>query len=299
MPHDLKPEKVDTWFPPEFQKRYTNHLIGKSGLTPTQARHFVRLWGYGHLQQYGPEQIPITVLKRKIDGFLCSHGDASKLFYAEENKGTPRSAGLMINKFVSKKLIRRETFNGTTSILKLRIPQVFDLPDEGKSEEVYTDLFDPRNDTPIVARFLEELYSYDGERPQALSFTIQQGLRHWAKRYPQGLKVLRRCKASQQPIGFFAIAPIHPKSARNFCMPPKYSRHLSRLDPDLEDPIELATPGDPDCYIAYIRSWQIRPDLWTHDNAFKLLEATKNTLRCMQKDYPGLSEIYSMNIHPR
>ncbi|MEM9807392.1 MAG: hypothetical protein AAF959_19180 [Cyanobacteria bacterium P01_D01_bin.56] len=298
MPHDLKPEKVDTWFPPEFQKRYTNHLIGKSGLTPTQARHFVRLWGYGHARHCSDEHIPIQILKRKIGGFLCSQGDACKLFYADENKGTPRSAGLMMNKFETKQLVKRETFNGATTLVTLRIPSEFDLPVGSQQDDVFIDAFDRRNDIPIVAHFLEELYSYDGNRPADIKFNIQKGLRYWTRQYPAGVRVLRQ-SAKKQPIGFTSILPVHPDSARDFCLPPKGSRSLSRFVSAAADPIQMAEPNDEDCYIAYIRSWQLHPKLWTHENAQKLLEETQAILRRMHQEYPGLTDIYSINIHPR
>ena len=298
MIHEFQPTEVNTWFPPEYQQRYIKHLTGKSGLTDSQLQHFVRLWGYGYLKQHGFAQSPILNLKRKIEPFMCSHSEACDLFYADVTKGTPKAAADMMKTFVAKRLITREVIAGTATRITLCIPPEFDLAPANQPEQTYVDSFNPRTDTPIVVQFVEELFSHDGEHPDDLQYNIHHGFRSLAQRYPVGLKVLR-CAKTKEPIGFVAVVPVHPKSSRKFYQQPKKSRFLARFGPGHKDPIEIATPGDPDCYIAYIRSWQIKPGMWNHENAFKLLEATKAILREMFKEYPNLSDIYSINIHPR
>ena len=159
-----------------------------------------------------------------------------------------------------------------------------------KPEKV--DTWFPKFETIVEKNILTKLY------PPDIKYNIQHGLRHWTKQYPDGARVLRR-SSRKQPIGFTSIVPVHPESARDFCLPPKRSRSLARFVSASEDPIQIANPGDVNCYIAYIRSWQLNPKSWTHDNALKLLEETQSILRRMQQDYPNLSDIYSINIHPR
>ena len=55
----------------------------------------------------------------------------------------------------------------------------------------------------------------------------------------------------------------------------------------------------PICHIAYVRSWAIHPDFWNYDNALLLAKDTQATLRQIHEDYPELSEVYSLAIHPR
>lgn len=297
MTDKLKPEAVNTWFPPECQHRYAEHIIGQSGLTPTQAQHFVRLWGYGYLKRYGSECVPIKTLDRKVGSFFCSHTEAASLFYAE-SQGTARSAGLMIDKFVTKKLVRRESFQGSTTRISLYIPEGFDLSGHCPVDEVYADKFDPRNDTSFVALFLEDMFVFDAKRPKSMLHNLRQGLRQWAKRYPDGLRVLRHAPKNKT-IAFAAIFPVHQASEISFDLPPSHSFYLNKLHLNAEDPIQFASPGDSNCHIAYIRGWQIQPDFWNYENALCLLKETQATLQRMHDDYPELSDVYTIAIHPR
>lgn len=292
------PKDVEIWFPLAQQQLYVDHVIGRSGLTPTQSRHIVRLWAYAYyLKRHESDRSPIKTLKSGCYRFFCSQSEAADLFYGEA-AGTSRSAGLMIQQFVSKKFVRCDKFSGSKTRLNLWIPPEFELRDNSESEEVESGKFDARNEADRVARFLKELYSYDDSLPSDSLLNIRRGLENWAERYPEGLRVLRY-RSSQHSIGFTAIVPVDKKSERNFYLPPKHSLHLNRFDPDIQDPIEIAQPGDEDCRIAYIRSWQIQPDLWTFDNALKLLNETQQTLRKMHSKHPNLSDVYSMTIHPR
>ncbi len=297
MPDDIKPADILEWFPPKYQQPYAKHLIGKSGLTPAQAQHFVRLWGYGYLLQHGPEYAPITTLNRRISSFFCSQSEAAALFYAE-GQGAPRSAGLMINKFVDKQLVRKERFSGNKTRISLFIPENFELPDSTQSENIYADAFNPRNDIPHMARLLEGLFSFDDKRPKSMTNNLKRGLRQWGRRYPDGIRVLRLAP-NNNPIAFAAIFPIHQDSEIIFDLPPSESLYLSRLHLKSKDPIQFAPPGDLDCHTAYIRSWEIDTDFWNHETAVLMAQDTQTTLQQIHKDYPELSEIYSIAIHPR
>ncbi|MBT9316482.1 hypothetical protein [Leptothoe spongobia] len=297
MPRKIKPKDVLEWFPEKEQQRYAKHLIGKSGLTPTQARHFVRLWGYGYLLQHGPDYAPITTLSHRISSFFCSQSEAAALFYTE-GQGAPRSAGLMINKFVDKQLVRRERFSGSKTRISLYIPESFELPESNPSGTIYADVFNPRRDIPHIALLLEDLFSFDNKRPKSMLNNVRRGLRQWSQRYPPGLRVLR-LSPKNNPIAFSTIFPIHQDSEIIFDLPPSQSLHLSRFHLNAKDPIQFASPGDHQCHIAYIRSWEIHPDFWNYKNALLMTQDTQATVREIYKDYPELSEVYSIAIHPR
>ena len=292
------PALVEDWFPLPLQQEYVEHLISQPGLriTVKQATYFVRLWGYGYLHQYGIDHAPITDLKRQVASFYCSHTDAAELFYTGDS-GTPRAAGQMLDKLASKHLLRRDDISGGTTRLSLNIPQSFELVRENPEDSFYADGFDPRNDAPFVANFLEKLYSYDGDRPESMLHNIKRGIRQWARQYPKGLRVLRR-DSTQEPVGFAAFFPAHPDSEEKFDLPPSRSLHLNRLNVRQEDPIQIATPGDPDCYTVFVRSWQIQLSVWSYGTACELIKDSQATLKQMRQDFPNLSDIYTIAIHP-
>lgn len=299
MNHELKPNAVEEWFPLDIQKKYIEHIVHQPGLkiTLTQATYFVRLWGYGYLTEHGIDQGPITTLNRQIGSFYCSHSDAADLFYTQ-TQGTPRAAGQMIDKLASKNLLRRGEADGIATKLSLNIPQSYELPQQEEIDDTfYTSAFDPRNDATLVANILEKLYSYDPERPESMLYNIKKGLRQWARQYPEGLRVLRR-ESTQEPVGFAAFLPAHPDSEEKFDLSPSRSLHLSRLDVREEDPIKVATKGEPDCYTVFVRSWQIELTVWTYENACELIKDSQITLRKIRDDFPNLSDIYTIAIHP-
>ncbi|MEM7793516.1 MAG: hypothetical protein AAF579_03570 [Cyanobacteria bacterium P01_C01_bin.118] len=299
MIYNLKPSDVEEWFPLNIQNKYIEHIVQQPGLRITlrQATYFVRLWGYGYLIEHGIENAPITILTRQLGSFYCSHSDAADLFYTE-NQGTPRAAGQMLDKLASKNLLRRGEADGVATKLSLNIPQSFDLPQENNNDDTfYTDAFDLRNDTTLVANFLEKVYSYDPERPESMLHNIKKGLRQWARQYPEGLRVLRR-SSNQEPVGFSAFLPADPDSEEKFDLSPSRSLHLSRLDVRAEDPIQVATKGDPDCYTVFVRSWQIELPVWTYENACTMIKDSQTTLSKIRDDFPNLSDIYTIAIHP-
>ncbi|ESA32012.1 hypothetical protein N836_28060 [Leptolyngbya sp. Heron Island J] len=293
-----KPNDVEEWFPLAIQNQYIEHIVHQPGLriTRRQATYFVRLWGYGYLIQRGINHAPITHLNRQIDSFYCSHSDAADLFYTQ-TQGTPRAAGQMLDKLASKTLLRRGEADGVATRVSLNIPQNFELPEEEKDDSFYPDNFDPRNDATLVANILEKLYSYDPERPESMLHNIKRGIRQWARQYPDGLRVLRRM-STKEPVGFAAFLPAHPDSEEKFDLSPSRSLHLSRLDVREEDPIKVATKGDPDCYTVFVRSWQIELNVWTYETACEFIEDSRITLKKIRDDFPNLSDIYTIAIHP-
>ncbi len=296
MGDQIKAADVNSWFPLKLQTCYAERIIGQSGLTPKQATYFVRLWGYGYLKQEGMQKAPIKSLCRRVQSFYCARSEAADLFYPDGERGSHRSAGLMLDRLVSKKLLRRETFEGSITRLSLHIPDGFLLLGTSQVNELYADAFNVRSDTPLVADFLEELYGFDNKRPEDMAHQIKKGLRQWARQYCTGLRVIRQA-SDDSPVGFAAFFPTNAVSEKKFSMAPSASLHLSRLA-DV-DPIEVASPGDKECYAVYIRGWQLHPDMWSYEAAGLLFQDSQNTLKQMQEDFPNLCDIYSITIHPR
>ncbi len=298
MDKALKPNEVEEWFPLDVQTKYIEHIVHQPGLKITlrQATYFVRLWGYGYLMQRGMDHAPISTLKRQVSSFYCSHRDAADLFYTQ-TQGTHRAAGQMLDKLASKNLLRRGEADGVATRLSLNIPHSFEIVEDDEDDTFYPDSFDPRNDSTLVANILENVYSYDSERPESMLHSIKRGLRQWARQYPEGLRVLRR-SSNKEPIGFAALLPAHPDSEEKFDLSPSRSLHLSRLDVREEDPIKIATKGDPDCYTVFVRSWQIQFNVWTYENACEFIKDSQMTLRNMRDNFPNLSDLYTIAIHP-
>lgn len=298
MAEQIQPSKVEEWFPRDIQNQYIDHIVHQPGLkiTRRQATYFVRLWGYGYLTHHGVTAAPISRLNRQMGSFYCSHSDAADLFYTE-TAGTPRAAGQMVDKLASKNLLRRGEADGVATRLSLNIPQSFELPEQEANDTFFADAFDPRNDATPVASLLEDVYSYDPERPESMLHNIKRGLRQWARKYPEGLRVLRR-DSTHEPVGFAAFSPTHPDSEEKFDLAPSLSVHLSRLNVREEDPIKVASKGDPDCYTVFVRSWQIQLNVWNYETACLFLKDSHNTLEKMRDDFPNMSDIYTIAIHP-
>ncbi|MBD0269752.1 MAG: hypothetical protein ICV77_15840 [Cyanobacteria bacterium Co-bin8] len=287
---------MNVWFPQVHQDRYAQYIVGQSGLTRRQAICFVRLWGYAYLQQR-EAPAPVTTLSSYVGTFDCSHSQAADLFYSDRSRGSERSAGMMIDQLVAKHLVRRAPFDGGPTRLSLQIPDSF-LPKETNSHstQLYVDAFDVRNDASLVAAFLEESYSWVSQRSEMTSFKITKVLRQWAAQYPSGLRVLRKA-SDDEPVGFATFFPTHPNSEEKFHQPPSVSLHLSTLDND--DPIQVALPGNEECYAVFVRSWQIHSQYWNYSTACQFLQDSQATLTQMQEVYPNLCDIYTITIHPR
>ncbi|MEO0406571.1 MAG: hypothetical protein AAF289_04390 [Cyanobacteria bacterium P01_A01_bin.135] len=289
-----RPDQVNLWFPPEQQQHYIDRMVDQSGLTRRQAICFVRLWGYAHLQSGSAP--PIQTLSPHQGIFYCSHSDAANLFYCDRPTGSDRSAGMMLDQLVAKRLVRREPFDGTQTRLSLQVPSTF-LPAESVPlSTVYPDTFDLRCDAPLVAAILEASYSWMRLRPAATSFKMTRVLRQWAGQYPDGLRVLRT-EADHSPVGLSVFFPVHSSCEEQFHLSPSGSLYLSTAN--REDPIRVAAPEDPDCYVVFVRSWQLAPRCWNYGMACLMLQDSQETLGRMQREFPNLCDIYTITIHPR
>lgn len=297
MPHSHpQPQNVHAWFPLAQQTRYIDAITGQSGLTRKQATCFVRLWGYAYLKQPGKHP-PIKQLSRYVGTFSCSHREAADLFYSDQERGSERSAGQMIDKLTAKHLVKREPFDGGPTRLSLQIPDHF-LPQKTNlhADQLYTEAFDVRQDTYLASALLEDTYSWVSQRTDTPSFKITQALRHWSELYPAGLRVLRQLD-TDEPVGLAVYFPTHSSSEENFHRPPSLSLYLSTSEQ--EDPMQVASPGDDRCYAVFIRAWKIHWHHWNYATVSLFLRDAQDTLALMRGDFPNLSDMYSIAIHPR
>ena len=302
----LPPEDVQTWFPPVLQQRYVEHIlimaksqVGSSmKLTPVQAGHLVRLWGYAYIKHFGFECAPIEKLICRLNSFSCSHNEAARLFYADRDEGgMARSAGNMLRTLESMNLIRCESTKGSPTRISLNLSVGFQLPEEYQGDEVLSGAFNPRRDARILANLLTVLFQYDTDRSTTIGDDITRVLREWSRRYPDGIRVLKQA-GSQKPIAIVTVFPIHSDSSSRFSLPPGNSLYLNRLHHRDEDTFQFAEPGNQECEIAYIRCWHIKPGFWNHKIVLLLMHETRTLLEQMRQDYPGLCDVFSLVLHP-
>ncbi|MDF5715697.1 MAG: hypothetical protein PUP93_17890 [Rhizonema sp. NSF051] len=289
---------VDYWFPIEQQRKYVSSLKQlRAGLTRCRAEYFVKLWAYLLLKQQQelgkPLQQPLTELDVP-EGFVpCTHREAYELFYGETDRGSDRAAGMMIDKLVSLGLIEKD-FDGNTTCIRIRSP-LPNFHDTAQVEpiQIVPDAFNPRTDAIPVAIFFVRFYNLMNRKPNPQR--TAKILRDWAKQYPIGMRVLRRCD-NQHPVGFYVYHPVAPESEQNFFLPPRKSFHLSTASET--DPIQIAVPGDLNCTSIFIRAWLIDSDHKQQINVCQFLEDGKKTLIRMLADFPNLCDIYALPMQP-
>ena len=129
----------------------------------------------------------------------------------------------------------------------------------------------------------------------AVPHRIARLLRQWARQYPVGMRVLRQPE-SQHPLGCYLLYPTAPESEAVFFQAPSKGLHLSTLSET--DPVQMATPGDPDCVAIFVRSWMIEPQ-YRADYQVPFLQDCQRTIRRMMVDFPGLCDLHTLLIHPR
>lgn len=288
-------ELIDHWFPREQQRGYISMLIGRVGLTRRRAECFVRLWIYlliKQQQESGKGLKPLTQLPIPKGFVPCTHREAAELFYAHTDRGSDRAAGMMLDKLLALGLIEKQ-FDGNCLYQIRFLPS---LTCEPQTVQLKLDAFNPRTDAVPVASFLARNYNWMNSNTTAVPHKIAKLLRLWAGKYPDGMRVLRRCDTSH-PVGFYLLYPTSTESEENFFLPPSKSLHLSSAS-DI-DPFKMATPGDPDCTSVLLRSWMIDAPYRNWENVCRFLADVQQTLVRMQGDFPNLCDFYSIIIHPR
>ncbi|MEM7064410.1 MAG: hypothetical protein AAF572_14745 [Cyanobacteria bacterium P01_B01_bin.77] len=285
----MTPESLDQFFTKAQQQQYVQHLLGRVGLTRRRADCFVRLWAYLQLKQ---AETPQAVQQLEpIDAWVeCTCREAAALFYAESERGSERSAGMMLDKLMALGLIQKQFDGNTLAIAIPQPPELHQTPP--KPAAVFADQFDPRCDAIPIANLLASRYNWMNNSNTAVPYRITELLRQWAEGCSRGMRVLRRSD-NLNPVGFCLLYPTTRDSEIHFFGPPTKGLHLSSIS--TEDPFTLAIPGDDTCRSLFIRSWNIAPDY--ESQSLLLLKDTQTTLQAMQQDFPNLCDLHTLIIH--
>lgn len=296
-------ECLDDWFSVERQRSYVSTLMGRGGLTRRRAEYFIRLWAYLLLKQHrelGKDlRQPLTRLYPPEGSVSCTHREAAELFYSHKERGSDRSAGMMIDQFVALGLLEKH-FDGQTLCLQIRsLPELLSLetPQLSIPLQLEPDAFNHRTDAVPVANLVARHYSQlikDTSVPAA-SHKTARTLRQWSQQYPKCMRVLRR-KDNLNPVAVSILYPTAAESEVNFFLPPSKSFFLTANTE--VDPFKMAAIGDPNCSSIYVRAWILDVAYMRKEHLCQLLEDTQQTLALMQTDFPNLCDIYSPVVHP-
>ncbi len=288
------------WFSQQKHNDFVHLLVNQIGLTRTRADYFVRLWVYllvKFQRQRQPDiEPPLTELEPLDEAVSCTHQEAADLFYNGSERGSDRSAGMMLDKLASLGLIKKHFDGNSTSVEIPAIPALLTPPPQSQDVVLFPDAFDPRSDTIPVANLLAEYYNWMDENPAPVprAARIARLLRAWGNQYKKGMRVLRRSD-NQNPVGFLVIYPIASESDILFFSPP--SRSLSIGWIETQDPFKMAKPGDMDCISVFARGWFISQQ---YSDKYRLifLRDAQETIRKMQEDFPNIQDLYAILIHP-
>lgn len=300
----MNPECIDQWFSIEQQRNYISTLVGRVGLTRRRAECFVRLWVYlllKHQQESGNRlKQPLTQLDIPEGFVACTHREAAEIFYCHQERGSDRSAGMMIDKLLALGLLEKQ-FDGNCLYQIGTLPSLILSETPKAPTKIIVDAFNPRTDAVPVASFLARNYNWMSNNTTAIPHKITKLLRQWAEQYPVGMRVLR-CSETGHPVGFYLLYPTLPESDVNFFLPPSKSLHLSSAS-DI-DPLKMATPNNPNCpknlvTSVLVRSWMIDSPYRNWENVHLFLSDVQNTLKQMQVDFPNFCDFYSLVIHPQ
>ena len=305
----IVPDQLNQWFPHSRQQEYISLLMGRVGLTRRRAECFVRLWAYIWLKQEAvkqgwinpnqktgdsPSQKTVQNLGMPEEMVSCTCREAALLFYPESDRGSDRSAGMMLDKLSALGLIRK-TFDGNTLAIAINpLPELHTSIDEADEVAITVDEFNPRCDVIPVANLLAQNYNWMNRNAEAVPYRISRILRTWAGQYAKGMRVLRRSD-NLNPVGFSLFYPTQASSEVNFFGAPAKGLHLSTLS-DI-DPFEMAEVGDRDCRAIFIRSWMINA-AYRQQALPMMLKDAQHTLSQMQQDFPNICDLHTLMIHP-
>jgi hypothetical protein len=298
------PEQLNRWVSPDLQSQLVERLTQRVGLTYVRSQCFVRLWIYLLIKQYQSDPavpnggttppLPLETLPLPIAAISCTHREAAALFYHDQDQGSDRAAGMMLDKLAALGLIAKHFDGNTTRITIYPIAELTEVPKPAPST-LTIDTFDPRCDAIPVANLLATNYNWMNRNHDAVPHRISRLLRHWAQQYGTGMRVLRRCD-NLNPVGFYLLYPTASASDANFFGPPSKGLHLSAMSE--QDPFEMATPGDLTCISVFIRSWMIEA-AYLEQYRRPFLQDAQQTLRQMQQDFPNLCDLHTLIIHPQ
>jgi hypothetical protein len=280
----IEPQELDQFFSRQHQRTYVDLCIGRVGLTRRRAECFVRLWAYLILKdqliaQTNPptKPAPITQLDGPQGWMTCTCREAADLFYADRERGSDRSAGMMLDKLAALGLIKKQFDGNNTQIAIQPLPELA-----------------PTRDTTPNANLLATNYNWMNRNTTAVPFRIANLLRDWASQYATGMRVLRRCD-NLNPVGFYLFYPTHPNSEVNFFATASKGLHLSAVSE--VDPFTMAQPGDHNCRAIFIRSWMIEAP-YRPQAMVPFLKDAQAVLGQMKQDFPNLCDLHTLMIHP-
>lgn len=299
----VNPESLDRWFPIERQRSYITALQERGGLTRLRAEYFVKLWAYLLLksQQERGESLdqPLTRLYPMTEMIPCTHREAAELFYGQQEKGSDRAAGMMLDRLIGLGLLEKR-FDGQTLCLRIRdLPElIFTEQSESlESVQLYPDAFNPRTDVIPVANLFIKNYTeiLRDVSAAAAARKTAKCLRNWSQNYSACMRVLRRSD-NLNPVGISIFYPVSSESEDSFFLPPSRNFFLT-ADTDV-DPFKMAAPGDLDCTSVFIRAWIIDTPYMQGQHIYSFLKDAQQTLAQMQNDFPNLCDLYSLVVSP-
>lgn len=295
----MTPGLLDTLFPPKLQQNYITALQRKDGLTRRRAECLIRLWGYLLLKLQAEElnDLPQPLLKLELpQGFvICTHREAAELFYAQEERGSDRAAGLMIDRLVALQFLEKN-YDGQTLSLQVRpIPELLAMLSVQPLPALQVDAFNPRTDAVLVAQLMTRTYQDWIKNSGAAAFRMSKGLRVWASQYNKGMRVLRRSD-TLNPVGIMILYPTASQSEPYFFQTPNLE-HLWTDDRG-GDRFEMASPGDLACTSVYVRAWIVDTPYASAKTLCQFIQETQRTLLHLQEDFPSLCDLYAILIQP-
>jgi len=293
------PGAIEDLFPADKQQAYVSMLLGRGGLTRRRAEYFVKLWVYLTLKQRQAQgeslATPLEQLAPIATLVSCTHREAAELFYGNQERGSDRAAGMMIDQLAALGLLEKR-FDGQTLCLGVRdIPELAAPQKSNTPLQLTADTFNPRTDAILVAGLIRKTYAMAADDSSVSPQRIARILRQWSLQYPLGLRVLRRCD-NHNPVGVAILYPTASESEDIFSRPPARSFYMTS-NAEI-DPVVMAQPGDPDCMAVYVRAWIIDVAYLQPQHICEFQKDTQQALRQMQADYPSLCDVYSPVIHP-
>ncbi|MDJ0538705.1 MAG: hypothetical protein PX481_08395, partial [Microcystis sp. M53603_WE2] len=161
------------WYSWEKQEQMIEHLVGRVGLTRVRATCFLRLWIYA-IAKEGQVKPPLSQLIFPTTAIICTHRQASDLFYQDQDQGSDRSAGMMLDKLAALGLIEK-IFDGNTTRIKIKpITGILEPDSSESSVELQLDQFNPRCDAIPVANLLTRNYNWMNRNAEAIPHRISR-----------------------------------------------------------------------------------------------------------------------------
>ncbi|NJM57469.1 MAG: hypothetical protein HC857_08575 [Synechococcales cyanobacterium RU_4_20] len=162
MSIEFKAADLAQYFPLATQQQYVEQFHQRYDyLTRYQAECFVRLWGYCLIKRHTERASalpsrPLDSLEPLDRSVSCTQREAAELFYAGRERGSDRSAGMMLDKLADKKLVRKE-FDGNLTYISICPPAGFIVDEEEcQALGLVADDFNDRTDAVPVASFLKK-----------------------------------------------------------------------------------------------------------------------------------------------